>query len=250
MRYGAFALMLVWSLTAQARPAPNLIIESPVDGAVVEIDGKVVGKTPLRGQSLVPGTHTVRVKKLGYLEYSESVRVTAGKPLSVFADLLPFAGVIVVRGTPKNAQVFVDERAVGTLPLEYEVKTGKHSVRVSAKGYTSISREISADPGQTYALEFKLPRGEGDDLALEPLAPQPAADDLALEPLTEPPLLAPKRPIDVSTSVEPASRWYQRYWVWGAAAAAVVGGVVLGVVMRDDDEASSEPKPDRTWTLR
>jgi hypothetical protein len=186
-----------------ARSSTSVLIDSPVNGASVEIDGRMVGKTPLKPQTVTPGKHTVRLRKLGFLEYSEDVEVRSGQSVTVVADLLPFAGVIVVRAVPKDAQVAIDGKPVGKSPLEVEVKLGKRTITVSAPGHATYNSIIQAEPGQTYLFDptLKAVSGGDDDLALEPLAlgsAKPAAkpgakarsDDLELEPLA--PVASPK----------------------------------------------------------
>ena len=99
------ACLSVGSAAAAAKGGTTVVIDSPVAGATVDIDGRVVGKTPLRAQPVTPGSHVVRVRKLGFLEYSETIEIMSGHSITVLADLLPFAGVLAVRASPKDAQV-------------------------------------------------------------------------------------------------------------------------------------------------
>lgn len=71
-------------------PAPeatmaSLSIESSVAGADIEIDGSFVGNTPST-VSVVPGQHTIAVKKKGYADWSRSMNV-AGSAVHLVADL-------------------------------------------------------------------------------------------------------------------------------------------------------------------
>ncbi len=169
----------------------GLALTCSVDGAKVVLNGKALGKTPLKQQAIPPGTHALAVKKLGYLDFTETIQIKAGKTVRVYADLLPFAGVIEVTANVPNAKVAVDGKLVGKAPLEREVKLGSRTVTVTAPGYAPYTETISADPGNLYAIDVKLGKQGasgaalelatgGDDLALEPLA---ADDDLGLAPL-------------------------------------------------------------------
>lgn len=205
--------VLAWAAPAAgAKPRPaRLTVEAPVDGASVEVDGKVVGKTPLAPISVAPGKHTVKVKKLGYLEHVEAVDARAGATVRVDADLLPFAGVLRVAANAPGAQVAVDGKIVGRAPCEVEVKLGKRVVTVSAPGYRESVQTLSVSAGNSYEVDARLEKlaAGGDDLDLVPLAPgRPAAapapaasptqkpadgprgagDDLDLEPLVIPEL--------------------------------------------------------------
>lgn len=62
-----------------------------------------------------------------------------------------------VVGGPKGAEVFVDERWVGLLPLTIAVQTGKHLVRVQAKTFAPSTQSISFDsPTSRTRLAFHL----------------------------------------------------------------------------------------------
>ncbi len=209
-----------------AKKGGTVAIECTVQGASVEIDGKSVGKTPLKPQSVSAGSHTIKVKKLGFLEYVEKVAVPPGKTTKVVADLLPFAGVLQLASNVAGAQVTVDGKPVGKAPLEVEVKLGKRTIAVNAAGYEPFTTTLQVDAGNAYPVTVKLAKkgaaaapvaaAGGDELSLdlEPLAaptkpgtapatvvasapppgktagkPKPTGDELSLdlEPLAPPP---------------------------------------------------------------
>jgi hypothetical protein len=65
-------------------PAPNaapaqasLSVDSTPSGADIEIDGGFVGNTPST-LSLAPGSHTVNVKKKGFVPWTRTLNVTGG----------------------------------------------------------------------------------------------------------------------------------------------------------------------------
>ncbi|MBI5509113.1 MAG: PEGA domain-containing protein [Deltaproteobacteria bacterium] len=171
----------------------TISVEGTIGGAKVYVDGKEIGKTPLKNKDLSLGNHTIVVKKLGYLDFTEKVSAKAGKPVAIFADMLPFAGVIKVQANVPKAVVSVDGKAVGKVPLEHELKIGSHTVTVSAPGYGTYSKVVAADPGNEYEVQATLQKSAADavdELALVPLAAPggrkgsaAAADDLALAPL-------------------------------------------------------------------
>lgn len=256
-----FALALLLSTGAQARGHGTIVITASVDGATVEIDGKVVGQTPLKPHAVSSGNHKVKIKKLGFMEHAETVRVGNAKTAQVVADLLPAAGVLKITCNVNGAQVQVDGKNIGKAPLEAEIKMGKRTITVSSPGHARFKTVVQAAPGNIYPFEVSLTRhgtAGGDDLELEPLALAPLAsgtkargkkhhDDelsLDLEPLTDAPetqapavvAVLPVGALSTSaTAVEPAKPWYKEYWVWGVAAAVVAGGVVLAVAASGDE---------------
>ncbi len=74
---------------AAAPPAPataTAAVTSSPAGADVEVDGNYVGSTPSQLQ-LIPGDHTIAVKKRGYKPWSRTMKVAGGAPLNINADL-------------------------------------------------------------------------------------------------------------------------------------------------------------------
>ena len=67
--------------------AGALTIASDPVGANVFIDGRFAGRTPLSLGTVAPGDHRVRVVKVGYLENSRLVSVSAGQPRTVDVKL-------------------------------------------------------------------------------------------------------------------------------------------------------------------
>lgn len=69
--------LAAYRLVAPESIRGSLLIEVDVAGAVVEIDGKNVGTTPLAGpiEGLKPGAHTVVVRREGYSEFQKEITI-------------------------------------------------------------------------------------------------------------------------------------------------------------------------------
>lgn len=251
----------------------SVVVTASVSGAQVSIDGKPVGETPLKPRALAEGEHVIKIKKLGHLEYSETITVRAGETTNVIADLLPFAGVIKVKCNVAKAAVAVDGTVIGTAPLEREVKIGGRTITVSAQGHETFTHELRAEAGRLYVIDAKLaPASAGaalDGLALMPLegptAPMAELDlelplepagggsvgaggELGLEalPLELVPGQAPDAGKDVAHaavtpdsglhgSLERPKPWYMTWWAWSAAGALVTGvAVTATMALRGD----------------
>lgn len=66
-----------------------LILQSSESGADVEVDGRIIGVTPLARQNLNGGPHTVRVVKKGFVTWARDIDIAKGEPLVVEAALVP-----------------------------------------------------------------------------------------------------------------------------------------------------------------
>ncbi|MEZ0313429.1 MAG: PEGA domain-containing protein [Myxococcota bacterium] len=171
-----------------------LEVMGSVAGATVLFDDQVLGETPLKNKVVPAKTGTVTVRKLGFLEFKQKVTVKAGDTTKVTADLLPFAGVIHVTSNVSHAQVSVDGKVVGSVPLDYEVKIGTRQITVSVAGYPPFQQTVRANPGETYDMRAAFGNKPGQIAAL-PLEVDGSAppfhggkhDNLALVPLEAPP---------------------------------------------------------------
>lgn len=168
-------------------------VTANVNDATVLLDDTAIGQTPLRPRNVQAKTYTVTVKKLGYLEFKQRVTVQAGQTARVSADLLPFAGVIHVTSNFAGAQVAVDGKVVGTVPLDYEVKLGTRVIGVTAGGFPAFTQIVRANPGETYEIRAAFGNKPGQIAALPLEIEAPPADaskgagELALIPLEPPP---------------------------------------------------------------
>ncbi len=79
------------------------LLTSP-QGARVYLDGKFVGKTPLRGLEIKAGKHKVRIARTGFYDSIKSFTLVAGKPRRIIVQLnsLPDAINPLIPKTPKK----------------------------------------------------------------------------------------------------------------------------------------------------
>lgn len=132
-----------------------LIGDSP--GAEVLVDEQVLGTLPLDGPlAVAPGTHTLRIRRPGYTEYTEVVTLAPGESYDVFVDLMALSQVLEVESTPAGAHVFVDETFLGDTPTEIELLDGSHRLRISLPGFEEITRDVTAVAGSRETLTFEL----------------------------------------------------------------------------------------------
>ncbi|MBW1713269.1 MAG: caspase family protein, partial [Deltaproteobacteria bacterium] len=60
-----------------AKTTAQLVVESSPSGAEVHLDGRFKGATPLSIDSLPPGQHKIQIKKPGYEDWTETLKVAA-----------------------------------------------------------------------------------------------------------------------------------------------------------------------------
>jgi PEGA domain len=131
------------------------------------VDGHDTGHaTPAQISIAKPGSHSVLVKKEGYLDVSTSMNVQFGqvfrfspslKVLGVTDDIKykklfggksNGMGMVDIKTNPKGAQIAVNHRILDrNSPVEFYLNPGTYVVDVTASGYKSIHRviEVSRD---------------------------------------------------------------------------------------------------------
>jgi hypothetical protein len=77
------------TMTADLSASGTVKILSNVAGASVFLDGQMVGATPLTLDAVAAGDHLVEVKKSGYVDAKQPVRVDGGEQKILAADLAP-----------------------------------------------------------------------------------------------------------------------------------------------------------------
>jgi hypothetical protein len=63
-------------ITLQPLGLTSLSVTSSPSGAVVELDGKTVGMTPIALQNVTPGSHTLHLSIAGFNDYNETIVLT------------------------------------------------------------------------------------------------------------------------------------------------------------------------------
>jgi hypothetical protein len=174
-----------------AVPTGTLSIRSSPTGATVYVDDVSKGATSKTLSGVSAGTHTVRVVKSGYQEYSETVRVTAGRTTTVSASLIKNGasslapvvttttipvtttkttavptGTLSIRSSPTGATVYVDGVSKGiTSKILSSVSAGTHTVRVVKSGYQEYSETVEVAAGKTTKVSAKMVKNGASSLA-------------------------------------------------------------------------------------
>jgi len=134
----------------------SVLIASNPSGASLEMNGKVVGSTPLVLESLPVGKYTGQLKMTGYEERGVSWEISDERPLRVFMDLSSNIGKIEFTVTPKGARIFVDGTLVGPSPYFGELSEGKYLIRIEREGYIPVEQHILLKRGEILTKTFNM----------------------------------------------------------------------------------------------
>jgi hypothetical protein len=165
-----------------------------VDGlpASIEVDGRLMGETPMSGPLLLPsGHHVVRASRDGYDPALREIDVVSGEKVELqlspkLKAKVPTTAKLSVMSRPAGAELSLDGKSIAN-PWSGTVDPGGHEVRATLKGYEKARTELVLSAGQERALTVEL----------TPLPPPPP--------------------------------WYKRWYTWTIVAVVVAGGVGAGV---------------------
>jgi hypothetical protein len=136
-----------------------LRVVSSVPGASVFVDKKdegALGKTPF--QNATPtGSHHIWIEKPGYKPIERDIEVGVGDDvlLKVELERVEYGRIRVVASRP-DAQVYIDGKAKGQVPLEVDVSHGEHEVRVSAENMKDWKETVKVARGQATPVRVRL----------------------------------------------------------------------------------------------
>ena len=128
------------------------------DNAEIWINGKRVGTGRWEG-TLNSGTYIFEAKRVGHKTTTLSKHITSTQPAQSYtlSAPTPIYGSIMVDGSPINAEVMLDGKVVGQLPLKIgNILVGKHNLTVSKAGYESYNTTVTVTEGHSVAVNCLL----------------------------------------------------------------------------------------------
>ncbi len=155
------------TVAAPAAPAlGQLVVHSAPEGALVQVDGRGAGPTPLSLPNLSPGQHLVVLSKAGYAAESRNVAVHAGSQAALAVSLNQLAAVASIASDPPGAAIIMDGHDTGkTTPAKLVVGQGSHSLALRKAGYLETSASMTLNPGETFQFQPTLKAlGNADDI--------------------------------------------------------------------------------------
>jgi hypothetical protein len=193
---GSKASRFVFKLTKDALPGVLVFAaHETFHGAVISVDGRVVGAVPSR-ISVPAGRHQASVSKDGYEPWERWLDVADSQevPLEiVLAPLTASRASLLVTSAPSGASIKVDGAPQGVTPAAISGLTpGTHQITLTLEGYTTYTQSVSVKDGEQGVVEATLEEAtsllgnikvltdvEGAKIALdgEPLGTAPASRD-------------------------------------------------------------------------
>lgn len=138
------------------KQAGMLELSCPTPGAEFYVNGE---RAALKAIALSPGYYSVEVRAPGCAPEVRNVEVRADETTRcAFGELRKTFGSLNVDVTPIGADILIDGGARwGRSPEIFtDLPAGKHTVQISARGYTPEERTVSVIEGQTAVLSFAM----------------------------------------------------------------------------------------------
>ena len=129
----------------------------PSTGATVLVDDEVVGQSPVAPFVVDIGVHKVKVTKGEYQDFTLDLTVSGAAQFTVDAKLalIVHEGHVSVRAGGTDA-IAIDGAPVGTGTWAGTLKSGGHTLRVTAQGMLPYQSEVLVQDGQTRDLSVTL----------------------------------------------------------------------------------------------
>jgi len=156
-------------------------IASDPPGAAIILDGKDTGHiTPTQLAVDKPGSHTLLVRKQGYLDESTTANLQSGqtfhysptlhvlgqtdeiKTVSKFKKVFggtdtASMGTVSIKTNPKGAQIAVNRRIVDKAsPVDFYLNPGNYMVDIVLSGYKDVHRVVNVDKGGKVVIDETL----------------------------------------------------------------------------------------------
>ncbi len=156
------------TMNAQLRSGPaaggSIRVIANVPGAVISLDGEVLGEAPVSRDAVGAGDHILEAVATGYQPLQQPVTIEAGQQRVVSLRLerdAREAGDIIVRTTVGNAIITVDGEERGNPPVVIDGPlAGTHAIVIVADGYEDYRTTCETSPATNCEIEARLrPRG-------------------------------------------------------------------------------------------
>ena len=140
-----FTLLFSFALFANVSQLAKIDIDSSPSGAIVFVDGTLKGATPLTLTDIKPDRkHHLRLEADDYQAHDSVFTPVQGLNDSMYVELLPMKGILLVTSEPEGAGIFLNGYSLGETPrliTSLDVKS-VHNLVLKKVGYLDSKVEV------------------------------------------------------------------------------------------------------------
>ena len=129
--------------------------------ASVYIDGKFIGKAPIKTGKLSSGEHVIRIEQNQYKPLEQKIIISDLQTLDFTPVLDPSLGKLNVTSRPEGADVYVDNQFVGKTPLFLDFIVGTHEVSIRKDRFLAEKKIIDIKENEVTTIAASLSDGVG-----------------------------------------------------------------------------------------
>lgn len=134
-------------------------------GAIITLNGEVVGESPLDNKMVKEGTYLVEARLSGYQPYSENLTVEGSpeNPTLLNVTLVPLVAQVTFQTNPSGATVTLNDQNIGKTPLTKKGLEGtNYTYTMVRQNYKPVSQSFELKPGEKKRISRDLePAGFG-----------------------------------------------------------------------------------------
>jgi len=132
----------------------SLNIDSTPADAVISIDGKSYGETPIVINKLLIGPHELRLSRTGYADFTKTVTIIEGKTETVTAALSSTVPV-KLSTTSTKPTITLDDQTVASLSTVTSLAIGNHTISITDPDFHPFTKTftVTKDGINTFAFE-------------------------------------------------------------------------------------------------
>src|SRR4030067_946232 len=160
---GGLMSLWLWSGCSEDVTAPEpvilpgaIAISSIPSGAAISLDEAETGLvTPDTINNVLSGTRLVKLSLANFYDTSLSVQVYSNQSTKVAVIMTPLSeyGILILSSNPSGAQIFSQNRYLGTTPLTiYNVVPGYYILVFKLEGYLDYAKDVNILEGQIASL--------------------------------------------------------------------------------------------------
>jgi hypothetical protein len=148
----SFSLAVIYGRKAMLQPSPygvgfSLSVRCNIPGAEVKLDQTESSPAPASLEAIRAGTHEIEVSAFGHHLYRTNITGKDGDSLDIIATLLPIPIPLKVTTDPLQAELFIDQKPVGSSPWVKELIPGSYVVEARYVNHVPVKTVLNLAVG-------------------------------------------------------------------------------------------------------